>query len=78
MDIKTEKDIVVTQVIDVCSATLKSLCIHMIHNAQSGLPIFGQELLICSMFVLQSVGHSRTVLNNVCKPSHKDHPKTCL
>lgn len=60
--------------IDVCNATLTMLCIHMIHIALPRLPIFGQELLICSMSMLQSVGHSRTALNDLYKPNHKALP----
>lgn len=62
--------------IDVCNATLKTLCIHMVHTAQSRLPGFdlGQQLLVCSMSMLQSVGHSRTGLNDLYKPSHEALP----
>lgn len=50
----------------------------MVHTAQSGLPIFGEELLISSMSMLQPVGHSRRVLTSLYKLSHQVHPQTCL
>lgn len=62
--------------IDVCNATLKTLCIHTVHTAQPRLPgfVFGHQLLVCSMSMLQSVGQSRTRLNDLYKPSHEALP----